>query len=118
MKVVSHNSRNLNPQVQKLSTLDRELPSIVDALQSYTFFIIGSPHPIHISTDHKALLHWFTNKGNICPRFYRVKMQLTKLSELKIIHTRGKTSAAYVPSRCFTKVEIQTNQIKPTSIAN
>ena len=46
-----------NPQEQKLSTLDRELLGIVHALQIYEFLIIGSPHPIHIFTDHKPLLH-------------------------------------------------------------
>ena len=60
MKVISYNSRILNPQEQKLSTLDRELLGIVHALQIYEFLIIGSPHPIHIFTDHKPLLHSFT----------------------------------------------------------
>ena len=62
MKVISYNSRILNPQEQKLSTLDRELLGIVHALQIYEFLIIGSPHPIHIFTDHKPLLHCFTKK--------------------------------------------------------
>ena len=46
MKVISYNSRILNTQEQKLSTLDRELLAIVYALQRYEFLIIGSPHPI------------------------------------------------------------------------
>ena len=81
MKVISYNSRKLNPQEQKLSTLDRELLGIVHALQIYEFLIIGSPHPIHIFTDHKPLLHCFTKKGNLSPRFYRTQMQLTKFSK-------------------------------------
>ena len=48
VKVISYNSRILNPQEQKLLTLDRELLGIVHALQFYEFPIIGSPHPIHI----------------------------------------------------------------------
>ena len=55
MKVISYNSRILNPQEQKLSTLDRELLGIVHALQIYEFLIIGFPHSIHIFTDHKPL---------------------------------------------------------------
>ena len=47
MTVISYNSRILNPQEQKLSTLDRELLGIVHALQIYEFLIIGSPHSIH-----------------------------------------------------------------------
>ena len=83
MEVISYNSRKLNPQEQKLSTLDRKLLGIVHALQIYEFLIIGSPHPIHIFTDHKPLLHCFTKKGNLSPRFYRAQMHLTKFSKLK-----------------------------------
>ena len=113
MKVISYNSRILNPQEQKLSTLDRELLGIVHALQIYEFLIIVSPHPIHIFTDHKPLLHCFTKKGNLSPRFYRAQMQLTKFSKLKIIHTPGKNlSVADMLSRSFTKAELQLNQLK------
>ena len=90
MRVISYDSRILNTQEQKLSTLDRELLAIVYALQIYEFLIIGSPHPIYIFTDHKLLLHCFAKKGNLKPRFYRAQMQLTKFSKLKIIHTPGK----------------------------
>ena len=62
MKVISYNSRILNSQEQKLSTLDRELLGIVHAFQIYEFPITGSPHPIHFFTDHKPLLHCFTKK--------------------------------------------------------
>ena len=113
MKVISYNSRILNPQEQKLSTLDRELLGIVHALQIYEFLIIGSPHPIHIFTDHKPLLHCFTKKGNLSPRFYRAQMQLTKFSKLKIIHTPGKNlSVGDMLSRSFTKAELKLNQLK------
>ena len=40
-------------------------------------------------------------------------MQLTKFLKLKIIHTPGKNlSVADLLSRCFTKEELQTNQLK------
>ena len=90
MRVVSYNSRILNTQKQKLSTLDRELLAKVYALQIYEILIIGSPHPIYIFTDHKPFLHCFAKKGNLSPRFYRTQMQLTKFSKLKIIQTPGK----------------------------
>ena len=63
------------PQEQKLPTLDHELLGIVHAFQIYEFLIIGSPHPIHIFTGHKPLLHCF--KKNLSPQFYRAQMQLT-----------------------------------------
>ena len=113
MKVISYNSRILNPQERKLSTLDRELLGIVHAFQIYEFLIIGSPYPIHIFTDHKPLLLCFTKKGNLSLRFYRAQMQLTKFSKLKIIHTPGKNlSVADMLSRSFTKAELQLNQLK------
>ena len=77
MKVISFKSRILNTQKQTLSTLDRVLLGIVHAFQIYEFLIIGSPHPIHVFTDHKPLLHCFTKKGNPSPQFYRAQMQLT-----------------------------------------
>ena len=111
-KVISYNSRILNPQEQKLSTLDRELLGIVHALQIYEVLIIGSPHPIHIFTDHKPSLHCFTKKGNLSPRFYRAQMQFTTFSKLKIIHTLGKNlSVADMSSRSFTNAELQLNQL-------
>ena len=113
MKVISYNSRILNPQEQKLSTLERELLGIVHALQIYEFIIIGSPYPIHVFTDHKPLLHCFTKKGNLSPRFYRAQMQLTKFSKLKIIHIPGKNlSVADLLSRSFFKEELHINQLK------
>ena len=58
MKVISYNSRILNPQEQNLSTLDREILGIVHPLEIYEFIIIGgSPCPIHLFTDQKPLLH-------------------------------------------------------------
>ena len=86
MKVISYISCILNPQEQKLSTLHRELLGIVQTLQIYQILLL-LPHPIHIFTDHKPLLHCFTKKGNLSARFYRAQMQLTKFSKLKIIHT-------------------------------
>ena len=67
IRVISLISRKLNTQEQKLSTLVRKLLAIVYALQIHEF--TGSPHPIHIFTDHKPLLHCFPKKGNLSPRF-------------------------------------------------
>ena len=113
MKVISYNSRILNTQEQKLSTLDRELLAIVYALQIYEFLIIGSSHPIYLFTDHKPLLHCFAKKGNLSPRFYRAQTQLTKFSKLKIIHTPGKNlTVADMLSRTFTKEQLQVHQLR------
>ena len=73
MKVISFNSGTLNPRDQKLSTLDRELLGIVHALQIYEFFIIGSPHPIHVFTDHKPLLIVLQERVTSVPAFIELK---------------------------------------------
>ena len=113
MKVISYNSLILNPKEQKFSTLDRELLGVVHALQIYEILIIGSPHPIHVFTDHKPLLHCFTKKGNLIPQFYKAQMQLTEFSKQEIIHTPGKNlSVADMLSRSFTKAELQRIQLK------
>ena len=107
MKIIFYNSRILNPQEQNLSTLDRELLGIVHVLRINEYLIIGSPHPIHVFTDHKPLLHCFTKKGNLSPQFYRAQMHLTKFPKLKIIQTPGSNlSVADMLSRSFTKIEL------------
>ena len=112
MKVISYNSRILNTQEQKLSTLDRELLAIVYALKIYEFLIVGSPHPIYIFTDHKPLLHCFAKKGNVSPRFIRAQMQL-KFSKLKVIHTPGKNlTVGDMLSRTFLKEQFQVHQLR------
>ena len=52
MKVIFYNSRILNPQEQKLFTLERELLGIVHALQIYEFIIIHI-FPISIESTPK-----------------------------------------------------------------
>ena len=112
MKVI-YISRLLNPIEQKCSTLDRELLRIVHALQIHEFhrywFSTYNPR-FHRS---QTFLHCFTKKGNLSSQFYRAQMQVTKLSNLKIIHTpRKNLSVADMLSRSFTKAELQINQLK------
>ena len=120
MKGISYNSRILNTQEQKLSTLDRELLAIVYALQIYEFLIFGSPHPIYISTDHKPC---FAKKGNLSPRFYRAQMQLGNFSKLKFIHTPGKNLTVadmfqeLLQKNNFKYISYDTNNYHPKSIS-
>ena len=113
MRVFSYNSRIVNTQEQKLSTLDRELLAIVYALHRYEFLIIGSPHPLCIFTDHKPLLHCFAEKGNLSPRFYRAPMLLTKFSKIKsFILLEKNLTVADMLSRTFTKEPLQIHQLR------
>ena len=47
--------------------------SRVHALQIYEFPIIGFPHPIHVFTDHKPLLHCFTKTVTLVHAFTELK---------------------------------------------
>ena len=69
MRVISYNSRILNTQEQKPSTLDRELFAKIYALQIYELLNFGSPHPIYIFTDQKPLLHCFAEKETLAIYF-------------------------------------------------
>ena len=109
MRRISYNSRILNPQEQKPSTLVRELLGIVHALQIYEFLINGSPHPIHIFTDHKLLLHCFTKKVILVHVFMELICNLQKN-----IHTLGKNlSVVDMLAQSFLyKSELQLKQLK------
>ena len=83
MKVISYNSRILNPHEQKLSTLERELLGIVHALQIYEFIILGSPHPNHVFAEHKPLLHCFTKKRTLVHAFIEHKSNSPNFRNIK-----------------------------------
>ena len=82
-KVISYNSRILNPQEQKLSTLERELLGIVHALQIYEFIILGSPHPIHVFTDHKPFYIVLRKKETLDHAFIEHKCNSQSFQNLK-----------------------------------
>ena len=85
MKVVSYNSRILNSQEQKPSTLDHELLGMVHARSTFWTSFLSDTHRNHSFTDHKPLLHCFTKECILNPRLYRAQRQLTKISKLEII---------------------------------
>ena len=111
MQIISHKSRILTSQEQKLSTYDRELCAITLALSQYEFIIIGSKFPITIFTDHNPILFLFTRKGNLTPRQYKAQMLVTKFSNLQIIHTAGTNlTVADMLGRDFSTINTKTCQ--------
>ena len=54
---------NSKTTTQTTFTLDRELHDLVHVLQRHEFLIIRSSHRTHNFTDHKTLLHCFTNEA-------------------------------------------------------
>ena len=76
-----------------MSTLHRELCGIVSELQTYEYYIIGSPFPIYLYCDHKPKLYLWGRKGQLSHRFFENQVIITKFHNLKIIWTPGSNLA-------------------------
>ena len=92
-RIISFNSRVFDKAEQKMSTLHRELCGIVSALQTYEHYIIGSPFPIYLYSDHKPILYLWGRKGQLSHQFFRYQVIITKFQNLKIIWTPGSNLA-------------------------
>ena len=88
-KIVSAISRVFDKAEQKMSPQHRELFGIISALQTYEFYIIGSPFPINLYCDHRPILFLWSRKGQLSHRFFKYQVVLTKFHNLKIIYTPG-----------------------------
>ena len=112
-RIISFNSHVFDKAEQKMSTLHRELCGIVSALQTYEHYIIGSPFPIYLYCDHKRILYLWGRKGQLSHRFFRYKVIITKLQNLKIIWTPGSNLAfPDILSRNFTVEDHQMHQLR------
>ena len=56
-RIISFNLRIFEEAEQKECTLHRELCGKVPALQTFEHYIIGSPFPIYLYSDHKPILY-------------------------------------------------------------
>ena len=92
-RIVSFNSRVYTKDEQKMSTTARELCGVISALQTYEHYIIGSPHPVYLYTDHKPLLYLWGRRGKLSHRFFRYQLVISQFQNLKIIWTEGKNLA-------------------------
>ena len=112
-RIISFNCRVFDKAEQKMSTLHRELCGIVSALQTYEHYIIGSPFPIYLYCDHKAILYLWGRKGQLSHRFFRYQVIITKFQNLKIIWTPGSNLAfPDILSRNITIEEYQKHQLQ------
>ena len=92
-RIVSTNSRVFDKAEQKMSNQHRELCGIISALQTYEFYIIGSPFPLYLYCDHRPILFLWHRKGQLLIRFFKYQVALTKFNNLKIIYTPGSNLA-------------------------
>ena len=115
MKVISFNFLIQNPQEQNIST--PELLGIVHALQIYEFLIIGSPHPMHVFTDHKPLLNCFTKKNKLTPTLLPSSNAVNKVFKTKnFSHTWKKSlGCRYAVKVVITNKSIETQTTSSTN---
>ena len=76
-----------------MSPQHKELCIIISALQTYEFYIIGSPYPIYLNCDHRPILFFLFRRGQLSHRFFKYQVVLTIFQKRKIIYTEGKNLA-------------------------
>ena len=76
-----------------MSTTAREFCGVISALQTYEHYLIGSPHPVYVYTDHKPLMYLWGRRGKLSHRFFRYQLEISQFQNLKIIWTEGKNLA-------------------------
>ena len=91
MDLISANSRLFIQAELRLSTLMRERTAIIYTITEYEFLILGSRHPTVLFTDHRPNMFLFTQKLNPNHRVYRFQLILSKIPNLNIVVTAGKT---------------------------
>ena len=112
-RIISFISRVFDKAEHKMSTLHRELCGIVSALQTYEHYIVGSPFPIYLYSDHKPIFYLWGGKGQLSHRFFRYQVIIAKFQNLKIIWTPGSNVAfPDILSRNITVEEYQMHQLQ------
>ena len=76
-----------------MSTTARELCGVIFAPQTNEHYIIGSPHPVYLYTDHIPLLYLWGRRGKLSNRFFRYQFVISQFQNFKIIWTEGKNLA-------------------------
>ena len=91
--MISANSRVFDKAEQKVSPQHRELCGMISALQTYEFYVIGSPFPIYLCCDHRPILFLWSRRGQMSHHFFKYQVVITKFQILQIIYTEGKNLA-------------------------
>ena len=83
-------SHSFNPAQRNYPTYDHELHTIVEAFKEWHHYLIQSPHPITVLTDHQAL-QYFHSAHNLKRRQARYTVELGEFN-IKLKHQPGKLS--------------------------
>ena len=88
-------------------------------MQTYEFYIIGSPFPLYLYCDHRIFFFLWSRKGQLSHRFFKYQVVLTKFNKLKIIYTPGSNLAfPDLLSRNVPIADIKKYQLEHKTIPN
>ena len=95
-RIVSFNARIYTKEEQKRSTTARELCGVISALQTYKHYIIGSPFPVYVYTDHKPLMYLWGRRGKLSHRFFCYQLVISQLQNPKdIVYDQNENDENY-----------------------
>ena len=80
-------SHTLTPTERNYEIYDRELLAIITALKTWRHYLIGSPHPIVVRSDHKNLTY-FRTAQKLNRRQARWSIMLSEY-DLQLVHVPG-----------------------------
>ena len=95
---VSYYSPKFSPAEINYEIHNKELLAIVDSLRDMRTWLIGSPHPISVISDHKNL-EYFMTSWILNHHQARWSMFLSEF-DFKLDYAPGKKNPADAPSRC------------------
>ena len=96
-RIIAYSSRTLTPTEQNYSQLEWECLAIVHACEKFTVYILGGH--FEIITDHKPLVHLFTNAQLRMPlQIERWSLRLHEF-DFTISHIKGTVNPADFLSR-------------------
>ena len=96
---ISYYSQKFSPAKINYEIHDKELLAIVNSFHDIQSWLIGSPHPISVISDHKNLKYFMTSRVLNCHQ----ACWSISLSEFnfKLDYAPGKKNPADAPSRCL-----------------
>ena len=94
---VAYYSRKFSPAKINYEIHDKELLAVVDSFRDMRSWLIGSPHPILVLSDHKNLAYFMSSQV-LNHHQARWSMFLSEF-DFKLDYSPGKKNPADVPSR-------------------
>ena len=108
-RIIAYSSRTLTHTEQHYSQLERECLAIVHACENFRVYVLGGH--FEIMTDHKPLVHLFTNPQSRMPlRIERWSLRLQEF-DFTISHVRGTLNPADFLSRHQLDIKTKTEHI-------